>query len=81
MKQEHVNYAFDTLKKKNQLDEILYWLTDSESYVLSDVVLGFKNGKVIKNVPIEVRNVVRKTLIPEIRKLIKVQDDIIKGLD
>ena len=81
MKQEHVNYAFDTLKKKNQLDEILYWLTEPEEYVLCDVVLGFKNGKVIKNVPIEVRNIVRKTLIPEIKKLIKVQDYIIKELN
>jgi hypothetical protein len=81
MKQEHINYAFDTLRKKNKLDEILYWLTEPEEYVLCDVVLGFKNGKTIQNVPIEIRNVIRKVLITEVKKSIKVQDEIIKGLE
>ena len=81
MKQENINYAFDILKKKNKLDEMLYWLTEPEEYVLCDVVVGFKNGKTIQNVPIEMRNIIRKTLITEVKKSIKTQEEIIKTLN
>jgi len=81
MKIENVASAYNTLGKLNTMEALLYYLTEPEEYVLTEVNLKFKNGKEIRNVPIAIRNIVRKTLVKELGAIIKEYKKEIEEID
>lgn len=84
MEQSHINKAYDLLRQKKQIEEILYYLTEPEDNVLQEIklVIKTKGGmeKIIANVPIRIRNLVKNTIVKDYKQIIKNIDEEITSL-